>query len=59
VHVSPDCQPETLRALGEMIRLLIKQIDGQSNTGLHADGAVRCVNCNSQSCSMKAIRSSK
>jgi len=27
VHVSPDCQPETLQALGEMMKLLIQQVE--------------------------------
>jgi hypothetical protein len=27
VHVSPDCRPETLQALAEMVQCLIEQID--------------------------------
>lgn len=27
VHVSPDCAPETLQALGEMMKLLIQQVE--------------------------------
>ena len=31
VHTSPDCPPETLIALGEMMGHLIKQIEGRAN----------------------------
>ncbi len=27
VHVSPDCKPETLQALGEMMKNLIEQVE--------------------------------
>ncbi len=41
VHVSPDCKPETLQALGEMMKNLIEQVENgwlarEENNGIHS-----------------------
>lgn len=37
VHVSPDCKPETLQALGEMMRLLVEQV-GKGKIKIRKEG---------------------
>ena len=38
VHVKPDCSPETLLALSEMVKCLIKHIEQRSPTLREAEG---------------------
>ena len=38
VHVTDDCKPETLQALGEMMKLLIEQVESGGLTPRAADG---------------------
>lgn len=32
VHISPDCQPETIKALAEMMKLLVAQMEEKENS---------------------------
>ena len=47
VHVKPDCSPETLLALSEMVKCLIKHIEQRSPTLREAvAGSRKCPYCN-------------
>lgn len=45
VHVEPNCSPATLRALGEMCKVLIEHIEQRGLTPHEADTEHTCPDC--------------